>query len=103
MSIPKIMSLAGCLFLVGCSTEKLPPKIQQSLDGAVTYIEQFRSSHSRVPSRDEYREWWKTNNLYGVVDYQIGGDGKTDEYVLYIWLGERMVRYLSKDKAIDNR
>jgi len=103
MNITKLRGLICCLFLVGCDTEKLPPKTQQDLNRATDFIEQFRTSLSRIPSRDEYLAWRKTNELGGVIDYQIESNGKTNEYVLYIWLGERMVTYSSSDKTIHRR
>jgi hypothetical protein len=92
--------LFGCLLLVSCSKETLPPEIQKSLTQTTNYIEQFKLMHSTLPTRDEYMVWWNTNNLRGVDDYQITNSGRSSEYFLHIWLGERAVIYSSKDKTI---
>jgi hypothetical protein len=94
MKIQKL--LFTCLLLVSCSKETLDPQMQKSLNQTTNYIEQFKLSHSVLPTRDDYWVWAKTNNLVGVVDYQI----TNNEYLVYIWLGERMVIYSSKDKTI---
>jgi len=92
--------MIGCFWLLGCRTERLPSEEKQSLDRAISFVEEFKSSYSRLPNRDEYVVWWKTNTLIGVIDYQIAGSAPTNEYVLYLWLGERMVKYSSKQKRI---
>jgi hypothetical protein len=103
MSILKIVILAAWLLSeggCGSGSDALDSKTQEGLDRAKTFIEKFKSSHSRLPSRDDYRRWWQTNDLYNVVDYQLQGESNAQYYVLYIWLGERMVKYSSKNNAI---
>ena len=90
-----------CLFFVGCGRAKLAPEVQKSLDKTVDYIGTFKLSSSRLPTHDEYAAWAKTNDLRGVVDYSIEGRN-TNEYKVFIWLGERFVIYSSKTKQVTN-
>jgi hypothetical protein len=93
--------LVGCLLFAGCSTkETLPLEEKQSLDRAINYIEQFKASHFRLPDRSDLWAWKSTNNLIGINDYWIAENGKTNEYVIHIWLGEEAVNYYSKDKSL---
>jgi hypothetical protein len=87
------------LLLFGCTKQKLPTEVQTSLSRATNYISVFYGTYSRLPTHDEYRIWWKTNDLVGVVDYQIDSK-KTNEYALFLWLGEKTAIYSSRTKAI---
>jgi hypothetical protein len=98
MKIPLLLS--GCLLLVSCGKVTLPPDIQKSLDRTTNYIGQFKSTHSTLPARNDFMAWWKTNNLRGVFDYQAAKSGSAGEYFVYIWLGDKMVVYSSKDKTV---
>jgi hypothetical protein len=100
MKYARLFFFWTCLILAGCGKEKVPSDIQKSLDRVVYYINQYNLTYSRLPTRDEYRAWWKTNDLVGVVDYQITPEN-TNEYQIYIWLGERTVIYSSKSKTIN--
>lgn len=77
------------------------PRAWHGITIASNYIEGFRLSSSRVPSREEFMEWLykNLNNLDGVCDYNIDPK-ETNEYMLSIWLGERMAGYSSKSKRI---
>ena len=95
MKIQKL--IFGCLLLASCGEETLSPKAQKSLNQTTNYIEQYKLTYSSLPTRDEYLAWWKTNDLSGVIDYS----STNNEYFIYIWLGEKLVVYSSKDKTIN--
>ena len=107
------MKLFSILFLLiicfgysGCKKKSLDadPDIRRGLTIATNYIEGFRSSSSRLPSREEFFVWWKTNvnNLGGGYDYQIA-QKETNEYVLFIWDGNKIVKYSSKGRTMGSQ
>ena len=102
MKINNLLCVALCLFISACSKSGLAPDIQQSLNKANSYVTNFSLAHSRLPTRDEYWAWHDTNDLIGVGDYEITGND-TNNYNLYIWLGERTVVYSSKTKTITDK
>jgi hypothetical protein len=85
--------------LLGCARQKLPVEMQNGLSRSTNYLNTFHAQYSRLPTRDEFWVWWKTNDIRGVDDYYI--DSKdTNEYELHIWLGESALIYSSKTKTL---
>src|SRR5438876_9548707 len=91
--------LAACATLMSCK-ERLPDEMQKSLDATVAYVERYRASRAVIPTRDEFFTWSSTNRLLGVVDYKPIEGTNRNEYCIYIWRGERMLIFSSKDKVL---
>ena len=94
-----MISIVMCVVLLGC-TERLPKDMQRSLDVAIAYVEHYRSSNSKLPDRDQFLDWSKTNQLVGVVDFRPVENKRAGDYCIYIWRGERMLIYSSREKTV---
>jgi hypothetical protein len=81
--------------VTGCR-EKLLPKQKQAVQKTVDFVDKFKLSIGRYPTRDEFFVWSKTNDLEGVYDYESFGT----EYRISIWRGERALTYFSKDQSV---
>jgi hypothetical protein len=92
------ISLWILIVLTGCH-ERLPGDMQKSLDSTISFVEEFRRSHSHLPSRDDFLAWHHRRGLVGVCDYGRVFDPAGDCYRIYIWRGERMLMYSSKDQG----
>ena len=92
--------VAGCLFFAGCGVDILPPDMERDLGQANQQINNFRIANSRLPTRDEFHSWAKTNKSSHIVEYELDEIHGTNNYFLYIWLGEKMAKYSSERKAM---
>lgn len=59
------------------------------------YVEGFKQTKGRFPTRDEFWGWIETSRASGIADYAAL---PKDEYEIFIWVGEKMLIYSSKDK-----
>ena len=98
-----LLFVCGCTFLAACAPDDFPAAVDRSFNNTTNFIEQYRRSHARLPTREEYHSWARTNDLVGVVDYTYEHGGDTNAYTIYIWLGERLVTYSSREKTFQNR
>ena len=90
----------GCLLLISCGKVTLPPDTQNSLNQTTNYVGQFKSAHATLPTRKDFLAWRKTRDLHGVFDYQTAHGKDGDEYFVYIWLGNKMLVYSSKNNTV---
>lgn len=89
------------LGVVGCSNRPSAAN-QQGLQAAIGYVTNFKGSHDRLPTREEFDAWRAAARPWGVVDYEQGGPSHPEslpdgEFRLYSWESERMWVYSSAD------
>lgn len=96
-----IFLFIACSFLTGCQEKTIDGGALEGLTITTNYIGKFALYTSRLPDHDEFSSWLNTNlnNLGGVCDYKVSTND-SNQYFIYIWLGERMVKYSSKDREV---
>jgi hypothetical protein len=96
LSLSLVVGGSGC----GDRPFKLSPEMQRSLNEAIAFADDYKTSHGAYPDRQQFHSWRNPRDLRGVVDYSVDTSGTNSRYRVYIWLGEHMRVYLSDRKTM---